>query len=204
MNLRTASLIGAVTFTAFFSTSMAHAAAVQVFTDRATFEAALSAVTVDNLDQVTPRYHYGTFQRPGYQYTTTGAYGCIDHAGCGDNSALGFDNAYLWTYIESPITFTFTSAVNGFGFDFSSPRYYDPVNAIIDGVESPTTSGFFGLVYSDARNSFTVSQNYAYMLIDNITAGQADSAEVPEPSILGLMAVGVMGAALARRRKYAV
>lgn len=204
MNLRNAALISTVSLGILLSAPMAHAASVQVFTDRTSFEAALSGVTVDNLDNVPLQYHYGSFQRPGYQYTTTGAYGCTNSdPGCGDNSSLGFDNSYLLTYRESPVTFTFASAVNGFGFDFSSPRYYDPVNASIDGVESPTTSGFFGLVYSDARNSFTLSQNQIYMLIDNVTAGQSASADVPEPSMLGLMGIGVLGAALARRRKSA-
>lgn len=192
------SLISAVALATALCAPLAHAGTVQAYTDRAAFENALASFTVDRLDDVTPAFHDGLIARPGYTYFTTSSYGCVDD--CGGAPASSWDNAYLWNYAP-PNVFTFSRAVHGFGFDFSAPNSFNEVSAIIDGRQAASTFGFFGLLYSDARTTFTVSQSASYMLMDNVTAGSA--IEVPEPSTLGLLGMAAFGLAWVRRRQRA-
>lgn len=196
MKARHPSLISAAALVAVLCAPLAQAGTVQAFTDRAAFEHALTGLSVDGFDDVTPAFHDGLIARPGYVYSTVSSYGCVDD--CGGAPASSWNNAYLWNYAP-PNVFTFSRAVHGFGFDFSAPNSFNEVSAIIDGRQAATTFGFFGLLYSDARTSFTVSQSASYMLMDNVTAGSV--TEVPEPSTLGLLGIAAFALAWVWRRK---
>lgn len=172
-------------------------AGVVTYNDRATFEAALASFTVDSLNGIT-QYGHTTEVRPDYTWTSSYMYGCINHAGCGNNSSKGFDNSYMWTYDDitgapSEDTLLFSSAINAFGFDFDSPVNQASVTPSILGYSANATSGFFGLI-SDVfftSSTITFDQDEHFMILDNITYGVAAAA--PEPSMIALMLIGLLG-----------
>ncbi len=177
----------------------AGATTMTVYTNRDAFVAALDSHTVDNLDGIGQYHEFGLQSRPDYTYSTPMMYGCINNAGC---YASNQDDAFLWNYVGKD-TFTSAFAVNGFGFDFNDPYRSGSAKAIIDDVTSVGTSGFFGIVYSDARTTFTVNQIGSYMVMDKITFGTTAlppaSADVPEPAAPALLGLAFAGMLLARR-----
>lgn len=177
--------------------SLSAQAATVTYTDRTAFENALSSFTVDSLDGITQYYH-SSDARLGYSIASPSMYGCINHAGCGNNSSIGFDNSYLWHYTGDDV-FTFDTAINGFGFDFNSPVGYGPISPIVQGITAMTTSGFFGIISDEAFNTVTVNQTSSYMLMDNVTFGGAD-ASVPVPATLPMLLAALLGGASIARR----
>lgn len=176
--------------------------AVITYTNRTAFEAALSSVQIDSLDGITP-YSHTTDIRADYTISAN-MYGCINHDGCGDNSVIGFDNAYQWIYSGSPGTFTFDSPTMGIGLDYANPDCcnYGAIPSL-DGNSSGATSGFFGIIYDTAQTSFLLTQSSSYLLFDNVTYGQSQ-AEVPEPASMMLFGLGIVGlAGLRHHRKTA-
>jgi hypothetical protein len=173
-------------------------ASVLTFSDRAAFEAAVGAYTVDNLDDLTD----GPFtSRNRSDYTINiNSFGCNSGPGqCGDNSAQGFVYpAYVWTYAGG--SFQFNVAINAFGLDFG---HYSSSNAAVTLNGEPyarTGGGFFGII--DTDNTFTTvtyDTNGSGSLFDNVTYG-VSGAEVPEPSSLALLAIAMAGMGARRRR----
>jgi hypothetical protein len=183
--------------------SLTHASYI-TYTDRSAFEGALSSFSVDSLNGITPSFHESD-ARPDFNILTTFYYyGCIDHSGCNDNSGIGFDNSYIWMYVNSPVTFTFNTATNGFGFDFANPVCcaYGSTPSI-DGINNPATSGFFGVIYDTAMTSFVLTSSPSFMLIDNITYGSGNDNSVPEPASLLLLGLGLAGLGAMRRKQNA-
>lgn len=177
------------------------------YDDRAAFEAALSLVSVDDLNTgLQQGYYYNNVVIDRGDYTLSGSnsgwgYGCVV-SGCGNNSSPeGFDYpGYLWNYSGRSTIFTFDTAMHGLGFDFKSPYLQNSNQAGIDGVFSGAASGFFGVIYDTARTVFAVEQTASYMLTDNHTFGVASPAPVPLPAAGGMLLVAMGGLALARRR----
>ncbi len=176
-------------------------ATIVTYTDRTAFETALASFTVDSLNGIPQYFHSGETSRPGYTISTPQMYGCVDHGGCGDNSSIGFDSSYLWNYVGQD-TFTFSLAVNGFGFDYANPTCCNyGTQPILNGFTAPTSSGFFGVISSVALTSFTLDQTNAFMLLDNLTYGSGTSSSVPEPSTFILLGLGLLGLGISRKRK---
>ncbi len=171
------------------------------YTSRASFEAALSSFQIDSLDGITSDPHVLDVRADFSISTPSVMYGCINQAGCGDNSGIGFDSAYEWTYNTSPVTFTFNAPASAIGFDYANPTCCGDGSVLtLDGNSSGASSGFFGIISDTPVTSFVMSGSGSYMLIDNITYGQAD---VPEPASMALFGLGVGGLAMLRRRRKA-
>lgn len=181
-------------------------AATVSYTDRAAFEAALSGVAIDKLDGVPHGTFGGNQARPGYTISTPQMYGCASAGDCGDNSSRGIDytgngTAYIWNYLGAD-TFTFNSAVNGFGFDFAAPSCCSGSSSpIINGFAASADWGFFGVISDVATTSFTVDQTSSFLVMDDITFGLAAPTDVPEPALPALVGISLLGLAAARRRK---
>lgn len=186
------------------ASSAAGAAAITTYSDRAAFESALASLTLDTLAGLARGSSSGITHRPGYSIVSAAQYGCTMEADCADNTAAGISYAdgtpYLWSY-RGDDTFTFSTAVNGFGFDFADPpAFYSGGFATIDGLPATATSGFFGLITSEAKDSFSVGQTGSYMVLDNVTFGLSGvPAEVPEPALPALLSAGLLSLALSRR-----
>ena len=176
--------------------------AITIYNDRIAFTAALENFTVDSLNGITAGTH-GYFRRNDYDYYGGSGFqwGCIDHAGCGDNSAAGWDDAYLWTYDNHPLTFTvLPPGINAFGFDYGDP--VDTVTPSINGISASYPGGispsFFGVIFDEPTMFYYVRHDRSYMLLDNITFGVS---KIPTPSPLVLFAIGLAIVGFTRKHK---
>ena len=193
-------------------------AAPVAYTDRALFEAALDSFTIDPLNGIPSGFvDKDIISRSNYTIGVDLVYGCVNLAGC-DGSGIDGDNSYLWTYGSAnpnlygsadPNNFVFDSQINGFGFDFNNPNSSTPSNAILAGVNSPNTSGFFGIIdnvpFTSISQFMTLpnTPGLNYMWIDNITYGSSINP-VPVPAavwLFGSALIGLLG--VGKRRKTA-
>ncbi|KPP84923.1 MAG: hypothetical protein HLUCCA08_16170 [Rhodobacteraceae bacterium HLUCCA08] len=179
-------------------------AALLSFTDRGAFEAALSNITVDDMNTGLPQSGQSSITRP--DFVLTGAtFGC-QTSGCGYNSSKGFTYpGYVWFYTGGQ-TFGFNGPVYGFGFDYAVPIGYTPATFTLQGLTAPTGDGFFGVV-SDVpltQISMSISGGDRYMIGDNFTYGRGPAiqgpAPVPLPPALPALAAGLGLLALTARR----
>ena len=179
----------------FIVVSVSNASLI-TYTDRATFEAALSSFSVDDYTDITAGYL--TFlDRGEYSVTSGGMYGCVNAPGsCGPQPPAG-DGIGLFHYSGND-TFTFDVAINGFGFDYGQTASTHATKPIIDGVISSGLQGFFGFIFDVAKTTVVLNQNSNYLITDNLTFGVT---AVPEPSTLAIFALGMIGLASRRFKK---
>lgn len=175
-------------------------AAVVTYTDRSAFEADLASFTVDSFAGITPGLH-SFADRGAYTISSAGMYGCVnDTASCGP-APVGIDeSASLFHYLGLD-TFTFASAINGFGFTYGQTTPGGTARPIIDGLQASALGGFFGIISDVAKTSFTLDQSAQYMNTDNLTYGTLAAVPVPAGGLLLLSAMA--GIAGLRRRKAA-
>ncbi|WP_425098877.1 hypothetical protein [Tropicibacter sp. S64] len=203
--MRSAVLLG----TAALLAASAAQSATTGYTSRPGFEAALGAYTIDTLGDLT--------SGPGTSlsrtdYTLTGDfYRCVTVSDCGDNSAgsggIGFEYpGYLWQYTAH--TFTFASAITGFGMDFGNNSPYEMTLEIGDQIFSAIPSfskSFFGILSDTPFTSLTVNVQefglaFTRVLADNYTYSAIPASQVPLPAT-GLLLLGAAAALSGLRRK---
>lgn len=179
-------------------------AAVVTYTDRAAFEAALAGETTDTLGDIAQGYSTSIDRG---DYTLDGnTYGCV-LGGCYDNSAAGFDYpGYLWFY-RGGQTFTFDTAMIGFGFDYAQPGSFSGARLRVGGERASAPSGFFGVIFDTAQIEIDMritGGRSPYLIADNFTYAEELYSPVPLPASLPTLALGlgVLGWA-ARRKKRA-
>ena len=104
-------------------------------------------------------------------------------------------------------TFTFTSGITAFGFDWfntdMSDRYSVTVNSQSTVVFNYASSGFFGVIDTAGFTSATIqTANYGGYLstmgLDNVLTS---NNSVPEPTSAALIALGLAGLGMRRRQK---
>ena len=195
------SVVGATLLAVAGLASSGAQAAQTTYNSRAAFEAALASFSTDSLDGIQSFFH-GADSRTDFGISTPfHMFGCINQNGCGDNSGIGFDSAYMWTYIDSPVTFTFNTPTYALGMDYGNPTCCGTTSMLVlNGKSSGASFGFFGVISDVALTTFTESQTDAYLLIDNLTYGAAGTP-APEPAGLALVGLAMAGAATARHRK---
>lgn len=204
------SFFNAITLVAGLVTSSMASAAMIYFEDRSAFEAALSSIVVENMDEVVARQQslqtFNDFDitfRNGFT-----SWGCPDdNSGCGNSSSYWSDFGSLWTY-DAENVFTFDTAVYAFGFDFgqvngelSAPT----INGVARSVAG-NEGAFFGAISSVALTEWTFTNPTAFsVLIDNITysfsPSGSSSVDVPEPTAFAIFALGIFGLALSRYKR---
>lgn len=196
------------TFLTSILVSWGAAEAATTYTDRASFETALGAFVVDDLDDVPHGRYWNTTVDRG-DYSLSGAwnyqpwaYGCVVSAECGLNETpVGFAYpGYLWHYEPNPTIFTFDAPVKGLGFDFQF-YYPSPTEMTLNGVESLASSGFFGVIFDSAQTEITLYNNSSSLLTDNHTYGALEIAPVPLPAAAWFFLTALFGAGWFRRRQ---
>jgi hypothetical protein len=189
---------------ALLTMPIAGQSAAVTYTDRGLFEAALSSFSVDSFDTV-PQGQFFTLDRGDYVMAADnqGLFGCINNQACGDNSAKGFDDAYVWDYVSID-TFTFDSQINGFGFDFDSPGNQASVSPILQGITAPTLSGFFGIIDEAAFTQVSLGQTASFMIFDDLTYGVTLPSAVPVPAAVWLFGTALIGLVGFGKRKSKV
>ena len=171
-------------------------ATVITFTDRASFETALTSFSTDDYTDITAGL-LTSIDRGDYTIASPSMYGCVNNpTSCGLTPPAG-DGIGLFHYLGAD-TFTFDTAINGFGFDFGQTVNTFTTKPIIDGVTSPELQGFFGIIYDEAKTTFVLNQNRQNLITDNLTYGVT---AVPEPSTLAIFSLGLICLASRRFKK---
>jgi hypothetical protein len=199
INSLTIAAIALVSLLSCFQT----AEATQLFTDRATFEAALATYSIDGQENNATGFQFQQV-RPDYVHTGSN-YGSINHSGTSNNSSRGMDaGGYIWTYAPGPHTFTFDAPITAFGFDYAqyigsnAPLVFD-----IDGNANPTPGvmGFLGVIYDAPTTVAVLNTQNDYLLYDNVTYGLDSGASVPVGGSTALMmGIAILGCGAVKRK----
>lgn len=167
--------------------------------------AAAATVNFEDLSNATPTYD--RYANKGLTFSSKTSYWIYEHTG--SKSTAG--NYSLGSWGWENITGYFTVAVNslsmlvgdeGGDFDRATLNVYDSANHLL---ASASGSGYswFSLSVDSATSiaRFEIIQSGA-VAIDNLTFSAVTAANnVPEPGTLALAGLGMVGAALVRRRR---
>lgn len=194
-----------------FASSMmvsAAQAAPTIYTNAAAFQAALKSTNTENFEKVAAQYG-NLVTTPNFTVAGSGV-------GIGGSGYTGGNALQYTTNVGTPLTFTFSNAINAFGFDLYglgtlgattlSVGYNGSTATLLSNyVGNNGYDGFFGFI--DTTSSFksltlanTVSGDV--YVVDNVVSGTALGA-VPEPASWALMIAGfaMVGFAMRRRNK---
>ena len=121
----------------------------------------------------------------------------------------GLRNFFPDTY--NPFVISFDTAVSEAAFEMVTNGTTDTFTALLNGVVVETAStttgafsfyGFTGIVFDEIRVGIggnTGAGNGRHMRLDNVQIGA--SVPVPEPTTTALLALGLLGAGFARKRR---
>ncbi|MBK4735941.1 PEP-CTERM sorting domain-containing protein [Noviherbaspirillum pedocola] len=195
--------------------SSAHASII-VYTTQSSFMSAISAPATDTFAGFTVQDVTSspiTRNVGNYRYTAS-ATGDFFGEGTSSNPWLSTQNA------GDTITFnSFTGAVSAIGGNFFDTNYYgspilgniiltatDSSGSVTQTIINAATDSYMGFVSSNTLKSLTVtpasSGAEVWATVDNLTlAKKGPSSNVPEPTSVALMGLGIAGLALASRKK---
>jgi hypothetical protein len=224
---------------AALTTPLPASAALTSFTNQGSFTTAAGSPTLQDFNSIAP-FSLATPAAPSFS-TSLPAF-TLSGNGNGDFVAVAAGtrpgningtNFLLWGQ-QDPVTgasagngnagpqftFTFSSPLTAFGFDWNDTDFTDSYKITIDGTDftnppftpNETGSGFFGVVATGGETftSVTFTQTQATGFIDpfgldNLRVSAAPSGRVPEPASLSLLATALLAGAGAfkRRRRQA-
>lgn len=184
--------------------------AATVFSSLAAFEAALSSpsTVIDDYNEFTSFTSITTpLDRGVYSLTDQQ----ISEMSVGFIGGTGFQNVdgtghmVISSTSGAGITFSFDDPFSAVGFDYTVGSGSGDVQVTAEGFSDTITtnsaSQFFGVIFDSPVSSFTLSNVSSPQIgVDNLRTG-VPATSTPEPTtILGLLAVGSLGA-LSRKRK---
>lgn len=189
----------------------ANAQAATIFTDRASFLAATSAVVTDNFEENAS----GAFTQHGSTYVGSGF--TISGGNTYTVDPNFFAPYYNWGSGDvfdaefSNLTFTLDSGLTALGFDFGNPTGFPgsglvTINGVNYSLLGQPTFNFFGIVDAAGISPVTVNFNGGLGIVDNLSVGRAAApGAVPEPSVWAMMIVGfgLVGGFMRRSRQTA-
>jgi hypothetical protein len=190
-----------------FAGFQANALVITQYTSETAFQAAAGALSIEDFS--------GELDGSFTSRTFTGFDASLANAAYYDFPSV-VSNELLIQYSESGniLNLTFVSGIDALGFKWSNTDTFaaDDVIELVIGGQSfefgPSGSGFFGITTDNAFSIAGFSITYvdcegcAWMdlFIDDIRFGVS---AVPEPSIIALFALGLVGIGFARRRRQA-
>jgi len=197
--------------------------AVMIFHDRAAWQTAVgTGVTTIDFEGLAPRAGSADFADLSLSGVDFGRSTVLDPGAATYIAAWGTGAMLMRFDLLVPATTTFSAPVNAFGFDYGASA------CILVGPCGPAQSGrpgqvtlvlssgdvvvssapmpplqFIGVISSVPVTSFTAAILPSFSIVDNFSLASSTSSPVPEPASLVLLATGVVGALVRRRRKNA-
>jgi len=190
-------------------------ATLVMFNDRTTFNAQGTVAHTETFSN----FSNTGFSQPSDPYSVGGVtYSSADNLILG-GSGTGYTTngtQMITNNYWNPLVGTLDSGYNMFGFDGGWSNQNDIGTVITIGTNLSSyifnvdfsiasSTDFYGFVTGTSNEhvlSFNLSSNYEYALnsIDNVSVGTISSSSVPEPSVLTLMGLGILGFVAARRK----
>jgi hypothetical protein len=196
----------------FLLAAVSHVGAAPIqFDNRTAFEAVVSGAKTVTFDDVLSNVNLSDASYDAGPFTVTGPDSDGVHIEVDGNDYLSINGTPFIRGLGvtgDTVTFTFDAPITSFGVDmFGINNDFEHTRIVIDGTtyQFPVTPGnmtsFFGLV-SDVPFSIATFYMIAGEVggLDNITFGTT-AAAVPEPTSIALLATGLAGALLRRRRR---
>ena len=202
-------------------TAAAAQASLITYTNKAAFLAAAGSLSTETFSSATVGTSTANYSGSFSNFTLTSVANG-DKSGIATGTIAGADNIsipssftgqnfYGWGNSNGgagpTTTFTFTSGITAFGFDWfntdMSDRYSVTVNSQSTVVFNYASSGFFGVIDTAGFTSATIqTANYGGYLstmgLDNVLTS---NNSVPEPTSAALIALGLAGLGMRRRQK---